>query len=63
MLSVLHPGMLPKTFDLEDTFTSERWKAVVVWREPRTVGVKLSGQTPSMVAEKKSGFGRRKTPS
>ena len=42
MLSVPNPGMLPKSFDLEDTFTQERWKAVVAWREPRAVGVKLN---------------------
>ena len=62
MLSVLHPGMLPKSFDLEDTFTGERWKAIVAWREPRTVGVKLTGETPSVVVEKKRGFGKRETP-
>ena len=60
MLAVHHPGLLPKSFDLEDTFTQERWKAVVAWREPRTVGVKLNGEAPSVVADKKRDFGRRK---
>ena len=60
LLSVQHAGLLPKSFELEDTFTGERWEAVVAWREPRAVGVKLCGQTPSMVGEKATGFGRRK---
>ncbi len=47
------------TFELEDEFTLERWKAEVVWRGTDRAGVRLLGKAPLVMRGKAIGFGRR----
>ncbi|HYD15211.1 MAG TPA: PilZ domain-containing protein [Hyphomicrobium sp.] len=59
-ISVLSSYLNAETFELEDKFTLERWRAEVIWRGVGRTGVKLHGAVPSVMYPKSKTFGKRR---
>ncbi|WP_414653734.1 PilZ domain-containing protein [Hyphomicrobium sp.] len=61
-LRIVNAQLLPPSFTLADSFSSERWTARVVWTGHRTAGVTLEGASPAAVKPRRVEFGKRGTP-
>jgi hypothetical protein len=60
-LLIRNPEWLPKSFEVEDTFSGTRRRATVAWIEGKCLGVRFEREAELVAHRPALAFGRRKT--